>query len=182
MSEDTHGFVAPSMPEEAAEAAQAAHELDPFAELLGGDLALPDATPDEMGTLEAEFRRLAELRRLRDAVTARKSEVEARYQAQAERMLQAMQDQGTRQFRSAAGGGSVSISERYRAKVVERDGLMRWVQANAPELLTVNSQTLTKFVREEYRDNGIPEDDERFPAGVECEVQPTLSFRANRSK
>lgn len=179
--DDDLGFVAPAVPGEAAEAAEQARELDPLAELLGPDLAVPDEPPaDEMGSLEEEFQRLAALRDLRDALQARKSEVEKRYAAQVERMLQAMQDQGTRQFRSATGLGSCSIGDRYRAKIADRDAFMRWVQREAPELLTVHSQTLTKFVREEFRDKGVAEDNETFPAGVECEVVPSLSLRRSK--
>ena len=59
---------------------------------------------------------------------------------------------------------------------------MAWVKETHPELLTVHSQNRTKFIRENFRDQGVPEDDARFPPGVKVTAREQLMVRGVKLK
>lgn len=135
--------------------------------------------PDEgdLASLQTEFDSVARL-------TARKRELESELQnvsralqAQKDRMLMAMEAQGTKQFRSALGDGSCTITERYDTTVEDPQTFLAWVTEAHPELLTVNSQTRNKFIRENYRDQGIDPDSPEFPPGVQASPRRSLMVR-----
>lgn len=172
------GFVAPEGVE------VSTTDLDPFSALLEGfnppeDIPQPD---DEFGSLEDEFRKLVQLRRVCDALSQKKADLEELKRRQTSRVREAMEAQGTKQFRSSGGFGACSISSRYKTRVTNDQAFIRWATEHHPELLTVNAQTRTSFVRREFKDNGIPPDADEFPPGIEAEEEPTLSVRASRPR
>jgi hypothetical protein len=166
------GFVEPVSPCTAPGASP--DPFDQLAEAARDQAETDEAEEESFGSLEEEFQVLSELRRERDRAERRKTDAEKLYQAQAYRMLRAMEAQGTRQFKSGASGGSCYVQDRYVTQVVDDKAFMDWVQAQAPELLTVNAQRRTKFVREEFRDKGVPVDDGSFPDGIETREESAL--------
>ncbi len=172
------GFVAPeTIPGVDVEATPKA---DPFAELTA-----PEAEPapedeehaDEVyENLEEEYRILASLKKRRDQRKAAHSEASADYEAHRGRMMRAMQAQGTRQFRSTTvEKGACHFNSAYGVKIVDQPAFLIWAKAHAEELLSVNAQTLTKHVREEFKNRGVPIDDPSFPPGLEVTERDTLT-------
>jgi len=164
------GFIAPPPPE----------QTSIFDQLLRGTADDPEASEPsdtELGSLEEEFRRLDALDMLKQRLADQLDEVTKRLAAQRERMLAAMDGQGTQQFRGLEGGGACFVRTEYTTDVRDPEAFMGWVKETHPELLTVNSQTRTSFIRRQYRDQGVPEDDPSFPPGIEVAVRRTLALR-----
>lgn len=159
-----------------------AAESDILGQMLGDspadDTEAAEPTPQDLGALEEEFQVLRNLKRRKEDLKEELSIASAEYEAQRERMMDAMKAQGTSQFKGAAGEGSCSIGDRYDTTVVDNPAFMAWVQEVHPELLTVNTLTRHSFIRKEYKDQGIPVDDPRFPPGIVAKDRPTLSVRA----
>jgi hypothetical protein len=88
--------------------------------------------------------------------------------------------QGTRQFRGTEDDGSCTVATAYDTKVTDPVSFMDWCMAQATELLTVNAQTRTKFIRENFKDKGIPVDSEDFPPGIEASEREFLQVRGVR--
>jgi hypothetical protein len=153
-----------------------------FSQLLSGtedDERAVEPTDDDLGTLEQEWQKLCSLKESRDAAEARLKELKRSFNDQKLRMADAMERQGTKQFRGAAGGGC-TITETYTTVLADEVAFMGWVKETHPELLTVHSQTRTKFIRENYRDEGVPEDDPSFPPGLKPGVLAGLQVRGAR--
>ncbi|MCI0669157.1 MAG: hypothetical protein L0Y64_01710 [Myxococcaceae bacterium] len=167
------GFVAP---------AEVAKQRDPLDVLLEGTEGAVQPDDATLGALEEEFRVLANLRKRVDGLEGQLEEAKSHYNAQVERMQRAMQAQGTRQFKSGAGHGSCYLQEHFQTKVVDDTAFMEWVQGTHPELLTVNSQTRTSFIRKEYRDRGVAPDSDTFPPGIAVEVHERLTVRGVKGK
>lgn len=188
--ENDFGFVVPGQApgaEEApkAEKAKQPEAKDPFAELTkrAAKTEAEEAEAEEAyESLEAEFERLASLRRRRDEAKAVASDASADYEAQRWRMGRALEAQGTKQFKSAQGLGSASRSEQYTAKIVDPATFIPWAKSNCPEILTVNSQTLVRFVRENFRDKGVPLDDASFPPGIETGERANVTVTIPKPK
>lgn len=150
-----------------------------------------DATNDDIDAVEADEGDLANLQEEFDTVarlTERKKELDAELStvkqalaAQKDRMLNAMEAQGTKQFRSAVGDGSCTASERYDTTVTDAQSFLSWVQEAHPELLSVNSQARNKFIRENFRDRGIPIESDEFPPGIQVTPRRNLMVRDIRS-
>lgn len=137
---------------------------------------------EELGALEEEFENVARLKETKEALKAKLDVASATYEAARGRMLSAMKLQGTKQFRGADGQGSCSIQERFDTKVTDPVEFMAWVQENHPELLTVNSQTRSGFIRKEYKDKGVPPEADEFPPGIEPSTREVLQVRGARTK
>lgn len=165
------GFVAP--------AAVAGPTVDPLEEIARGVDSVPTLDEHALGTLEEEFRVLAALRERSDDLARQAEEARKAYGAQRDRMLAAMEAQGTRQFRGAD-GTACTIAEQYTTSVEDEATFLEWVKVAHPELLSVHSATRTKFVREEYRDKGVPETDPTFPPGLKPGTLRTLMVRGIR--
>ncbi len=131
----------------------------------------------ELGALQEEFDAVAALTLRKKQLEAELGEVSKALTAQKDRMLGAMTLQGTKQFSSALGPGACSRSERYDTTLSDVDAFIDWVKESHPELLTVNNQTRNRFIREQYRDQGIPEGDERFPPGITVTPREQLVVR-----
>lgn len=173
MSADTFGFVAP------AKLGKDEPELDVFAQLLQGaadDDRAVEPTDDDLGTLEMEWEKLERLKLAAEAAQTRADELDREYKAQKERMLLAMKREGTRQFRGSSGGACV-VAEQYSTTMEDEHAFMDWVRESHPELLTVHSQTRTKFIRENFRDRGVPTDDPAFPPGLKAGTVEFLQVR-----
>lgn len=166
---------------------ETADNADVLSQLLG-DAPSDDADEatemdlGELGALQEEFDAVETLTLQKQRLEAKLSKVSADLQAQKFRMLDAMKLQGTKQFSSALGPGACSRSERYDTVVEDVDTFMAWVQETHPELLSVHSQRRTKFIRENFRDQGVPEDDERFPPGVKVTAREQLVVRGVKLK
>jgi hypothetical protein len=159
-----------------------AEKPDVFTQLLegtGDDEQAVEQTDDDLATLEDHWRRLVDLKAAAGDAEEVAKDAKAAYNAQKERMADAMERQGTKQFRGADGGGC-TITEQYTTALEDREAFMAWVQESHPELLVVHSQTRTKFIRENYRDLGIPEDDPSFPPGLKPGVMTGLQVRGAR--
>lgn len=159
-----------------------AEPADVFAQLLEGledDERAVEPTDDDLGTLEEEWQRVCaakEAKERAEAIAAKAKEV---YNAAKQRMADAMERQGTRQFRGANGSGC-SRTETYTTSVEDPEAFMAWVKETHPELLSVHSGARTKFIREEYRDQGVPEDDPSFPPGLKPGTITGLQVRGTR--
>lgn len=167
---DEYGFVVPSAPEEKA---------DLFDQLQGDKddseaVELPDGA---MADLAEEFRVLRELRLRRDRLNAKAAAASKDYEEQRDRMASAMLLQGTKQFSDVNGQGACTQTTQYQTTVEDPQAFMEWVQERHPELLTVNAQTRTSFIRKEYRDKGVPLDSDQFPPGIKVTERETLSVR-----
>lgn len=170
------GFVAPAKLGED-------HETpDVFTQLLEGsedDERAVEPTDDDLGTLEEEWQRLVAAREAHDRAAEREKVTKAALTAQKERMAAAMERQGTKQFRGSD-GGLCTVATTYTTAVEDEDAFLDWVRESHPELLSVHSQRRTKFIREEYRDRGVPEDDPSFPPGLKVGTIDTLQVRGAR--
>lgn len=186
MSTDDLGFIAPvalpSMPELPPEP-----KVDPFEQLTAPE---PEPTEEEseeeaevFQSLEDEYRILASLKRRRDELKTQHTEASNEYEAQRGKMLRAMKAQGTKQFKSTTvEKGGCHFKGAYGVKILDHSEFIPWVQEHAPELLSVNSKTLTKHVREEYKNRGVPIDDPSFPPGLEVSEHDTLTVSVPKEK
>lgn len=169
------GFVAPA-------AVPQPEQQDPLDAILSeGDATGAELDEQALGTLEEEFRVLAALKERAEALEKQGEDARKAYNAQRERMLRAMDAQGTRQFRGAD-GTACTVTEQYTTSVEDPSAFLAWVLVAHPELVSVHSQTRTKFVREEYRDKGVPETDPTFPPGLKAGTLRTLSVRGTKKK
>jgi hypothetical protein len=159
-----------------------------LAQILDGTNDDPDAVEADEGdlaNLQGEFDSVARLTDRKKVLEAELSSVKQALAAQKDRMIDAMEKQGTKQFRSAAGDGSCTITERFDTKVNDDGAFIEWVQETHPELLTVNSQRRNKFIRENFRDQGIDPESDEFPPGIEVSPRRGLMVRdvkANQKK
>ena len=167
------GFVAP------AKIGADEPEPDIFAQLLAGvedDGRAVEPTDDDLGTLEMEWEKLEQLDQAAERAEERAKGLRQAYNAQKERMALAMKREGTRQFRGASGGLAV-VATQYTTSLEDEPRFMAWVKETHPELLTVHSKTRTKFIRENFRDRGIPINDPAFPPGLKAGELDTLQVR-----
>lgn len=173
MSDKTEGFVP---------LAGAGKKQDIFTQLIEETSEEDAPTPqsdDDTITLEDAWHRLVILRLARDSAKTRASDASRAYEEQRGRMASMMERQGTKQFRGADGGGC-SIADVYTTAVENEQEWLDWVRETHPELLSVHSQSRTRFIRENYRDKGVPIDDASFPPGLKAGTQPTLQVRGVR--
>lgn len=165
-----------------AEIGEGVEKKDVFTELLGGsedDAQAVEPTDDDRGTLEDEWRRLVDLREASGEAEEKAATAKRAYNDQKQRMADAMERQGTKQFRGADGGGC-SATETYTTTLEDPAAFMAWIQETHPEMLVVHSATRTKFIRENYRDLGVPEDDPSFPPGLKSGTMSGLQVRGAR--
>lgn len=164
------------------EVGKPAEEQDVFTQLLKGsedDEQAVEPTDDDLGTLEAEWERLVALKEAAGEAEEEHSTAKRAYNDQKQRMSDAMERQGTKQFRGADGGGC-TITEQYTTSLEDPEAFMEWTKETHPEMLVVHSATRTKFIRENYRDLGIPEDDPSFPPGLKGGTMSGLQVRGAR--
>ena len=155
--------------------------LTTLLESSGDDEEATEADSGELANLQGEFDSVAVLNRKKQALEAELKLVSSALQAQKERMMDAMEAQGTKQFRSVTGEGSCTVTERYDTTLNDPQQFIDWVKESHPELLVVHSQTRNKFIRENYRDEGIAADDPSFPPGVDVTPRRGLMVRGTRS-
>lgn len=175
---DSLGFVAP------AALSEAATEADPFAQLMDTSVDDQQATevdPADAAVLDDVFRDVVACTRRKDEIDAELSVAKKNLTGAKERMAAVMERQGTKQFRALDGDGSCTITETYATTIDDVDAWMGWVQENASELLTVHSQTRTKYVRENFRDKGVPVDSDAFPPGITVKPIPGLMVRGAKA-
>ena len=187
MATDDLGFIAPEVLPgiDAPEAAEPAS--DPFKQLEA-----PAETPTEpqeeaeaevFDSLEDEYRTLASLRKQRDKLKEKHSEASNDYEAQRGRMMRAMAAQGTKQFKSTTvEKGSCHFNSGYGVKITDPSTFIPWVKEQAEELLSVNARTLTKFIREQFKNRGVPVDDPSFPPGIEAKEHDTLTVSVPKER
>jgi hypothetical protein len=174
------GLVAPTTTDAAANQPK---ELDLFEQLTVGtedDEAAVELSDAELGSLGEEYRVVAALKRKKTKLEKRVKEVSAEYEAARGRMQNAMKLQGTTQFKGTDDDGACSVGNRYSTKVEDPEAFISWVMSNCPELLTVNAQSRTKYIREEFKDKGVPADSDLFPPGIHAEEEPFLQVRGVR--
>lgn len=174
------GFVAPAKIGD-----DAVEPEDVFGQLLGGENDDPEAheaSDEELGALENEFGSVLLLRSQKAALKEKLSTINVELEAQEMRMLEAMDGQGTKQFKGSDGGGC-SITETYTTALDSANpaGFLEWAKEHAEELLDVQSQRRTTFIRTEYEDKGIPTDDPRFPPGLKVGTRRRLQVRSPRA-
>jgi hypothetical protein len=159
-------------------------ERDPLDILLEvGGMDDPEAyeiDESDFAALEEEWARLMRLKERKDRLEGLAEKAAIDYSLQRDRMRRAMEAQGTRQFASAEGQGAGSLAREYRVKITNPQVFIGWVNERHPELLSVNSQTLGSFVRNEYRNKGVAPDDPAFPPGVQVIEQQILRVRGTR--
>ena len=142
-----------------------------------------DGEAEVFDSLEEEYRILASLRGKRDRLKADHSEASNDYEAQRGRMMRAMTAQGTKQFKSTTvEKGSCHFNSGYGVKITDPSTFIPWVQEHAAELLSVNARTLTKHVREQFKNRGVPPDDPSFPPGIEAKEHDTLTVSVPKEK
>jgi hypothetical protein len=171
------GFVAPAKIGEDAEPA------DIFSQLLRGEVDDPEAVEPsdaELATLEEEFVVVRKLRAKKAWLKEKLSAVQEQLTAQEQRMLNAMDREGTSQFRGVT-GDACHIAMEYTTTIEDEVAFLKWVKEHAEELFSVNAQTRTSFVRREYRDKGVAIDDPRFPSGLKVGERRSLRVRAARA-
>jgi hypothetical protein len=182
MAED-FGFVAPdALPNEPAPEEVAA---DPFAQLEAPaqEEVETEAEAEVFDSLEEEYRILVSLRQQRDRLKQRHSEASGEYEAQRGRMMRAMEAQGTKQFKSAAvEKGSCHFNSSYGVSIADHTEFIPWVKEHAEELLSVNSRTLTKYIREQFKNRGVPPEDPSFPPGLKVSEHDTLTVSVPKEK
>lgn len=172
--EEVQGFIAPA-PLKGGAAPSVFDQL-----LSGGedDTRAVEVSEGELASLGEEHRAVVALTREKRRLETRLAKVSAALTDAKLRMQDAMAAQGTRQFNSAVEeDGACSLGTRYDTVVEDPQAFLAWVQSQAPELLTVHSQTRTKFIRENYRDRGIPVESPEFPPGVKVEERQFLQVR-----
>lgn len=179
------GFVAPELIPDAPEAAPPVVAADPFEALEApGEGEQPGEGDEEaFESLEEEYRILASLKRRRDQLKTAHGEASAEYEAHRGRMMRAMRAQGTKQFKSTTvEKGSCHFSSAYTVVVKDPSTFIPWVKEHAEELLSVNSRTLARHVREEFKNKGVPPDDPSFPPGIEVSEHDTLTVSVPKEK
>lgn len=157
---------------------------DILRQMLEGETDDLDAVePDEgdLLNLQAEFDTVARLTQRKRELEGELQQISQALEAQKLRMLDAMEAQGTKQFRSMLGDGSCTITERFDTAVTNQQEFLGWVQEAHPELLTVNAQTRNKFIRENYRDQGVDPSSPEFPPGIEVSPRRGLMVRDVRA-
>ena len=141
------------------------------------------AEAEAFDSLEEEYRLLASLRKRRDELKAQHGEASGDYEAQRGRMMRAMTAQGTKQFKSTTvEKGSCHFNSGYGVKIMDPSTFIPWVRDHAEELLSVNARTLTKFVREQFKNRGVPPDDPSFPPGIEAKEHDTLTVSVPKER
>jgi hypothetical protein len=174
------GLVAPTVKPEG----EKPQQLDLFDALMGSttadDEAAVELTDEDLGSLGDEYRVVAELTRKKRKLEAEVKQVGAELVAARARMQNAMTLQGTKQFKGTDDDGACSVGTRYVTRVTDVEAFISWVMSTNPSLLTVNAQSRTKFIREEFKDKGVPADADEFPPGIEAEEEPYLSVRGVR--
>ena len=173
--ENSFGFVTPELMD--LEPAEEELAVDPFAELDAPLEEVDEEYADEVyENLEDEYRVLASLKQARDRKKREHSEASADYEAHRGRMMRAMRGQGTKQFKSTTvEQGACHFSSAYGVKIVDPVAFLAWAKKKAEELLSVNAKTLTKHVREQFKQRGVPPDDPSFPPGLEVTERDTLT-------
>ena len=154
-------------------------------QLLDGandDVDSVEADEGDLANLQEEFDSVARLTDEKKRIEAKLSSVKQALAAQKDRMMNAMEAQGTKQFRSAVGDGSCTVTERYDTALTDAQAFMTWVQETHPELLTVNSQARNKFIRENFRDQGIAVESDEFPPGIDVTPRRGLMVRDVKAK
>jgi hypothetical protein len=133
---------------------------------------------EELGSLENEFADVVVLRHRQAALKESLKIVNAELDAQQWRMIEAMETQGTKQFKGMGGGGeNCTVSERYDTAVDDPAAFIDWVQEHHPDMLTVNAQARNGFIRREYTNKGVDETDESFPPGISVIPKKILIVR-----
>lgn len=163
--------------------AEAQAGTDMFSELMkdgADDEAAVELTDEDLGSLAEEYRVVAELTREKRKLEKQLKATSSQLEAARQRMQTAMELQGTKQFKGTDDDGACSVGVRYNTKVVDPQAFISFVMSTAPELLTVNAQTRTKFIRENYKDKGVPTDADEFPPGITAEEEPFLQVRGVR--
>lgn len=169
--DDIDGLLAeaPAIPERGA--------LDVLLDLGNDDPAASEIDESDFHALEEEWDLLVRLKARSDKLADLADKAKIDYNLQRDRMKRAMEAQGTRQFSSSEGRGAGSLAREYRTSIEDPEAFMGWVNANHPELLTVNSQTRDSFVRNQFRDKGVAPDDPSFPPGIRVIEQEVLRVR-----
>lgn len=155
-----------------------------FDQLLAGtedDDQAVELTEEEQINLGENYRVVANLTRRKKKLEAKLAAASAALTEAKQNMQSAMVVQGTKQFKGAEDDGSCTVATQYTTKVTDPTTFRNWVMATAPELLDVASQRRTKFVRENYKDKGIPVDSEAFPPGIEASEREFLQVRGVKS-
>lgn len=172
---DSFGFIAP---------VAAAGQLDLFKALTTSgedDREAVELTDSERANMGVCYEDVAKLTRKKKDLEAEVKAVSARLIDAKESMLTSMKEQGTKQFRGTDDDGACSIANRYQTKVVDPEAFLQWVLANHSELLSVNANTRTSFIREHFKDKGVPVDSDEFPPGVEATEHEFLQVRGVKS-
>lgn len=170
-------FNMPQIPAE--EVARAVGGADVLAELLSGgedDATAVELGEGELGALHQEFESIAALTLRKAQLEEELSDVSAALQAQKDRMKGAMKGHGTSQFKGDDGAGC-TIQVQFDTKLEDPQAFMEWVKERHPELLVVHSQTRTKFIRENFRDQGVAPDSPEWPPGITASERESLVVR-----
>lgn len=141
--------------------------------------ALSDA---ELRSLDLEFQDVARLDAEVKDLERRLSEKKQERDVAKSRMLEAMELQGTSQFRSGEGLGSCYVQERFDTQLEDQDAFMEYMLQHHPHLLTVHSQTRNRFIREEFRDKGVDPESGDFPPGIIVKPRKMLAVRGAKAK
>lgn len=170
------GFIAPADPT----AGGAGEAGDVFGQLLDGqedDDQAVELSTEQLANMGECYRRVAELTREVKRQESKLTQTKAALTQAKLDMESVMKAHGTKQFKGVGDDGACSLGSRYDTKVTDPKAFSDWVVANHPELLTVMAQTRTKFIRENYKDRGIPTDSEEFPPGIEASERSFLQVR-----
>jgi hypothetical protein len=187
MASDDLGFIAPEILPGVDAPEAALPVVDPFKQLEAPEEAPTEAEDEEAAevfeSLEDEYRILVSMRGKRDRIKAEHSEASNEYEAQRGRMMRAMTAQGTKQFKSTTvEKGSCHFNSGYGVSITDHSTFIPWVKQHAEELLSVNSRTLTKHVREQFKNRGVPIDDPTFPPGLAVKEHDTLTVSVPKEK
>jgi hypothetical protein len=186
MTTEDLGFIAPEILP-GVDAPEAELAPDAFKQLEAPEEAPAETQEEEEAevfeSLEDEYRTLASLKGQRDRLKAQHGEASNEYEAQRGRMMRAMAAQGTKQFKSTTvEKGSCHFNSAYGVSIADHSAFIPWVKENAEELLSVNSRTLTKHVREQFKNRGVPIDDPTFPPGLAVKEHDTLTVSVPKEK
>ena len=155
-----------------------------FDQLLTGtedDDQAVELTEEEQINLGENYRVVANLTRRKRELEAKLKTVSVALTEAKVGMQSAMVVQGTKQFKGAQDDGSCTVATAYNTAVTDPQAFLNWAMASAPELLSVNAQVRTKYVRENFKDKGIPVDSEDFPPGIEASEREFLQVRGVKS-
>lgn len=175
------GFVAP-----AGTTGTTGEDADVLGQLLDSaddpDSQREELSDQDLRSLDLEFQDVARLdAQVKEAEQVVKRLKQRRDDAKA-RMLEAMELQGTSQFRSGEGLGSCYVQERFDTVVEDEEAFRAYVMEHAPHLLSVHSQTRNRFIREEYRDRGVDPESDEFPPGIVVKPRRMLAVRGAKAK